>query len=1680
MLLFLALSMAHGQTNYLMNATLTDVVDCGGFFMDSGGGSGAYGPNQSFTTTICPDGSTGTHIQLVFSGTEIAGGDELCFFDGQDVTAPLLGCASDFGGAAAFIIQATAVNSSGCITLTFNSDGADQAPGWSADINCIPSCQTILAVLDDSDPIVEPSDTGYIDICPGERVFFWGRGEYPQDGAVYNHSDQTSDFEWDFGDGVITYGPNVSHVFEEPGGYIVQLAITDQLGCKNTNFISQRVRVAPRPHFAAGDWPEDICVGDTVNLNAMIDSMDAVHSVSVLPASEGFQTAGIRSDSLALPDGTGSSYLTSITFSDFSPGQLLTNIDDLLGIWVNMEHSWMRDLQISLSCPNGQSAILHNHPGQTGGEVFLGIPYENDEGLLTPIPGTGYDYGWQSNPDYNQTWIEYANSTFVNTLPSGSYESYEPLTNFLGCPLNGDWTIEVTDLWGIDNGYIFSWSIDFAQDLYPAIETFTPSLLSWGWDDHPSVYFEDPDSLAGTPGNAGEVAYTFVVEDEFGCAWDTTVEIQVLPFTHPDCRSCGDLLNPAADTTICEGEMIAVDVQGLTGGDAEVTFESFEDYPIGAGNHPPATPYLSTININSISPATISDPAVDIVSVCFDLTTDFNADMQFFLVSPTGQMLMLSTNNGGGGDNYTQTCFTPTATTPITSGTSPFTGNFQPEGSWNVLNNEPINGAWSLQVSDAFGINALGNLNWWNITFRSTNDVLYDWDASANLSCDDCPDPTITPAADELFIVEAVDSYGCTAIDSIGVVVLNSFPAPAVNCSAEDGGEMVINWDDVAPGLDYEINVNGTGWVPANNGTLSHMLTGLVNGDDVNVEVRVISPGASCQVGIGTSFCQYLLCPLSSVLNPLGPYAVSCAGVCDMDIQISVSNGVLPFTFDVTNQTTGDMFTQMDGNLADLCPGEYEVIITDATMCMDTVAFVVNDQTPIDVVAVQDNSVSCSGGSDGCASVSASGGVGTYAYTWSDPNSSTGTPICNLPAGPYQVTATDLNGCEGVGSVVIDQPDQITLAPSSTDVSCTGDDDGTATVVAMGGTPDYTYQWSGGDTPNDQTTTGLLAGIYSVTVEDANGCQAFENVTVNEPPNGVTVTAMQTVMSCFGANQSEVTAMPTGGSGNYTYEWTPSGQTTQTAVDLPTGPYTVVVSDGSGCTAEATVDAVQLDPIDITLAGVPPTCHDGTDGGMAANIVVGGAGGYNFLWNTGDMDDFINGVQGGLVYTVTVTDMQGCTGTESRELDNPAEIEPTIELTNALCNGSADGIANVVSVANNQGTVSYQWDVAALSQTTAEADSLSAGSYAVVVSDAMGCSVQEVVEVGEPDPILTDFETVDNDCFGAAVGSIDVTVTGGIPGFNYTWSNGASSAKLTDLEADLYHVTITDQNGCKKLDSVMVEQPDSVLTNISVDDVSCFGMEDGRISLNPEGGTPPYLYSLDNQDFFGSSTLIALGAGPYTVYIRDAKDCIYERDVAIFQPPAISVEILANNLSEDELMIGEGEVVQLDGLVDNGIGNISYFWEASYCGTLSCADTSDCDVDMLCQMPVSTPDYTVDYYLTVQDENGCEAEDHLQIHVKKERVVEVPTGFTPDGNNNNDRLVVHGKSGTMVNVFQVFDRWGELLYEDFDVTINDTTRGWDGTFKTQDMPSGVYVWYVEVTYADGMTESFKGETTLIR
>lgn len=1515
---------------FVMNGT--PVNSCNGFFTDSGGANGNYGINENFTTTICSGGVGGTHVSLFFSSIDIGPGETITFYDAPTA---MPGTELDVSSLAnpnnPFIMQASAVNNSGCLTIVFTSDGQDDGnTGWSAAISCVASCQIITSALANTNPVIMPVDTGWIDICPGQRVTFNGVGLYPQNGLVYNHSDLTSTFQWTFGDGNTAIGPNVTNVFNEPGGYYVQLEITDQFGCKNTNFLSQRIRVSPYPSFQfSGSLDPTLCSGDSVMITSSIDPQSS-SIVSVSPNSGSFQQAGVRSDTLLLPDGAGGFYEEGISFTQFRPGATLTNAADILAVTLELEHSYSGDLGIQLICPNGSSINLLTY-GSGLGSTNFGRPFATapvDGRSQDTTPGIGFEYSFVEGaangtlaqfrpmaPQYTYTTVpsivDGATFTYTDTyFPAGEYRPQQSYTGLLGCPLNGEWRVRVTDNLGLDNGWLFGWSINFNSALFPEVETFTPTFVDWGWENNPSVISSSQSEILASPVNAGLAAYSFWVEDSFGCVNDTTLTFTVLPPTHPDCYDCDMQINEQEDVLLCEGQTAVLDVSPAVNLRQPITFERFPQAPVGFANHPPGNPYRSILSVNSIQPATLTNPLQQIASVCFTMTTDFTSDINVVLRAPNGAQLPLALTNGGASPlGYVNTCFSPMGMESINVGTPPYTGTYQPEGNWNVLLGNPINGDWTLQVTDAFGPLQFGELSAWSITFNNENRYTYAWTPATGLSNTTSPTPTANPATNTVYQVNITDLYGCSLRDTILVARITDIPAPTISCEEFDA-DLLFTWQPLPGITQYEYNLllpsGPTGWLGPITDT-QVLVENLANNDQVTIEVRAYfaNSNANCPILIGTATCTVSFCGLEIVPPTLT--GVSCFGASDGILNVNITEGELPYT------------------------------------------------------------------------------------------------------------------------------------------------------VLLNGT---TY--------SETTITGLPAGDYTYTVMDGMGCSIMENFTITTPPELV-VAAAQTLQGCAGLSQNQAAVTVSGGTGTYSYAWS-NGQTTETATNLTNGSYTIEVVDDNGCQAVATTAVADLAPVSFTLTGERPSCNGFSDGEITTSPITGGAGtmpsDYTLQWQDGASDGVRTDVAGGVLYTLTVTDLQGCTASQSLTLENPIALTFGFDSQTPSCAQYSDGSIALVNLSGPNGNnFTIQWDANAGGQTTATATNLTAGTYSVVVSDDRGCTATQSTSISEPDGVELSLSVKDNVCFGQSQGSIAATASGGSPGYLFQWSNGGTGNTLQNIVSGSYEVTVTDNRGCVVIQSVEVAQPDALVASTVVQNISCHKKRDGRITILTEGGTPPFRYSLDGQLFTSNNTFLALAGGDYNTIIRDVNGCEFFTPATVVEPQELTVDA-----GMDETIVF-GDSTRLVAAIANAQGDVEYVWSAPYEGTLSCTECPD---------PYARPQFTIDYEIYIIDANGCEATDRIRVLVDKPKLAIVPSGFTPNGDGVNDLLLVHGRPGTQVLQYQVFDRWGELVFTATDFPVNDETVGWDGRLKGQTMNSGVFIWVINVRHEDGIEEIIRGQTTLIR
>ncbi len=464
---------------------------CSGTFYDSGG-VGEYANLETRVFTICPS-TAGAKLRLVFSAFDTEDVDLLQIFDGNSVAAPSLGTYSGTTGPGT--VQATPGNASGCLTFRFTSDGSVTEAGWIAAISCVIPCQTITTSITSITPA--PGPGGIIRLCQGQSLTATGTGTFSSSSAGATYS-------WNFGNGVTAAGSSTTYTYPAVGSYYLNLVATDANGCTNTNYNNQVVQVSTTPTITTSATPATLCTNQTSALNANV-TMNT-YSVNCTPPVSG---------TTFLPDGSGVSYQTSITTNCYNPAATITSVNDISNVCLTMEHSYLGDLQIELICPNGQSMILKSY-AQDGLGTYLGSPIDD----VTSGPGTGRTYCF--TPTATTYLVDGTTSSAGSpanpSVVAGDYEPLDAFSNMIGCPLNGSWTIRVTDNLNQDDGYIFNWDVNFSAGI-TAVPSYTPTIVSQGWVAQTTLTSTGITTANVVPTNQGAPCFTYSVTDNFGCTY---------------------------------------------------------------------------------------------------------------------------------------------------------------------------------------------------------------------------------------------------------------------------------------------------------------------------------------------------------------------------------------------------------------------------------------------------------------------------------------------------------------------------------------------------------------------------------------------------------------------------------------------------------------------------------------------------------------------------------------------------------------------------------------------------------------------------------------------------------------------------------------------------------------------------------------------------------------------------------------------------------------------------------------------------------------------------------------------------------------------------------------------------------------------------------------------------------
>ncbi|MDC0231477.1 SprB repeat-containing protein [Aureispira] len=661
------------------------------------------------------------------------------------------------------------------------------------------------------------------------------------------------------------------------------------------------------------------------------------------------------------------------------------------------------------------------------------------------------------------------------------------------------------------------------------------------------------------------------------------------------------------------------------------------------------------------------------------------------------------------------------------------------------------------------------------------------------------------------------------------------------------------------------------------------------------------------------------------------------------------------YTWSVTTQTTDTALGLPDGT--------FVVTVTDDLGCSDTAVVTLVDPSSVVATITTFVPVSCLGDCNGSATVSGSGGTGiVYTFQWDAAalNQTTGTAT-GLCAGLYAVTVSDANGCVGVTSVNITEPStaiNATAVVSSNflgqDVSCNNAFDGAATASAVGGTPGYTFLWSGSAASGQTTDTavGLGAGTYCVTVSDALGCPDSACVTLTEPAAVIPNVDTTIDVLCFGDSTGSATVSATGGTAPYSFLWevAANSQTTATATGLLAGSYTVTVSDANLCQGVAVIVVGQPSGVlNVTAlvtsnypGGTPLQCF-GDSSGTALATITGGSSPYSIIWNIGAQTTAaISGLPAG-TFCVFVTDSLGCSDTACITLSAPVLLTASVSSNDALCRGEANGSATVTG-SGGTGGYTFLWDVTAGSQTTATATGLAAGVYPVTVTDANGCVAVSSAVVGEPATgvnvallITSNYNGANVSCNGVDDATINASASGGSVAvdYDYIWSVGLINNPLVNVGAGQHCVTVTDDNGCSATDCITVTEPSAVTaTIVTTSSVTCFGTCTGTATVAGAGGTTIAGYSFLWDAAAGNQTTpvaLNLCAGSYNVTVTDANGCSGVA-VAVIGTPASALTTSLNatsNYNGQQISCAGSSDGELTATVTGGTGTGTYIFSWS-------------------------------------------------------------------------------------------------------------------------------------------------------
>ena len=658
------------------------------------------------------------------------------------------------------------------------------------------------------------------------------------------------------------------------------------------------------------------------------------------------------------------------------------------------------------------------------------------------------------------------------------------------------------------------------------------------------------------------------------------------------------------------------------------------------------------------------------------------------------------------------------------------------------------------------------------------------------------------------------------------------------------------------------------------------------------------------QNGCSLPTSQYVLTdPEELVFDEVNVQHISCQGADDGRITATVSGGWGDYLLEYQRegQTTYTSFTDQ----TTFVPGTYEIRVMDREGCTVVYPEMVTITEPAEALALQSAvsdyggyQVTCFGGNDGWIEATATGGNSVpfgnqYRFALDEGPFTLQSRYTELTAGTYLLKVRDERGCIVTESITLSSPDALILITADKNyIQCFGDSTGYVTVQAAGGVAPYQYRIGTDDWQDSPTFDRLPGGDYSLTVMDAQGCQTVlvERMETNDP---LTIAFDKTDVRCYGEDNGEITATISGGKAPYNLAWQEVTSTDTRIESLAPGWYTLTITDADNCSLTDSVLVQQPEAVLLTTPVATPVRCWGEDNGQIVLPSDGGTPPYRYSLDGGvtwQSDNLFTNLAPGTYATLT-EDSRGCTFTAEATVVEPTLLEVSLAAkTDILCHGEATG---AITVQATGGTEPYRYSLNGVDwQETPDFTNLIAGDYQVQLQDERGCEAILPIILIEPGaPLQLTYQVTPVQCKGTATGAIETTITGGTTPYTYQWENlSATTSAISDLPHGDYVLTVTDDHGCQITDTIVVIEPDiALLGSVSSQrNVSCFGLSDGFVQVEAQGGYPPYRYAWQGGTFSKVLAYDNLPEGTYQLVIRDSMDCEVTVETFVSQPEVLT------------------------------------------------------------------------------------------------------------------------------------------------------------------------------------------------